>query len=107
MVRNSGQRSCIWPVRQPDCSSGILPPVSPEKLLRHGWQALTIGAFSAGMAALWFIGIQVFALGHLCIYCIAAHTCGLVLAGLIAYHQPWAGTLLLALCQSPPLAWSS
>lgn len=61
---------------------------APEKLLRHGWQALTIGAFSAGMAALWFIGIQVFALGHLCIYCIAAHTCGLVLAGLIAYHQP-------------------
>lgn len=63
-------------------------PSAPEKLLRHGWQALTIGAFSAGFAALWFIGIQVFALGHLCIYCIAAHTCGLVLAGLIAYHQP-------------------
>ncbi|MBL8815349.1 MAG: thioredoxin domain-containing protein [Planctomyces sp.] len=63
-------------------------PGTPERLLSNGWKVVTAGGLSAGLAALWFIGIQVFALGHLCMYCLAAHTCGLFLAGIVIFRQP-------------------
>ena len=63
-------------------------PGAPEKLLRFGWALLTIGAFSAGLAALWFISIQVFELQHLCAYCLGAHSCGLILAAIIVWKRP-------------------
>ena len=43
---------------------------TPEKLLSVGWGMLTVGALSAGLAALWFTSIQVFELQHLCAYCL-------------------------------------
>lgn len=50
--------------------------------------ALGVAALTAGGAALWFLGLQVFALGHLCPYCIVAHIAGLVLAGTYLYSRP-------------------
>lgn len=44
------------------------------------WNALGFAALSAGAGALWFIGLQVFALGHICPYCMVVHVAGLVLA---------------------------
>ena len=34
----------------------------------------------AGLAALWFIGLQVFVLKHYCPYCLVVHACGIVVA---------------------------
>lgn len=59
-----------------------------ESVRRLCWKAMTFGAFSAGMAAVWFIGLQFLAIGHLCAYCLVAHSCGLILAGLILWHRP-------------------
>ncbi|MEO9591640.1 vitamin K epoxide reductase family protein [Rhodopirellula bahusiensis] len=55
---------------------------------RVRWGALGVAALSAGGAALWFLGLQVFALGHLCPYCMVAHVAGLVLAGTFLYSRP-------------------
>lgn len=51
------------------------------------WNALTAGACMAGLAALWFIGLQIFALKHLCPYCLAVHCCGLILAFLLLRNR--------------------
>ncbi|APZ92496.1 VKOR family protein [Fuerstiella marisgermanici] len=66
----------------------FIRPSVPEQLLKTGWSILTVGALAAGMAALWFIGIQVFVVEHLCSYCLAAHTCGLLLAGIVLWKHP-------------------
>jgi len=55
---------------------------APEVFQRMLWKGLTAGFVSAGIAALWFIGLQIFALQHICPYCLAVHTCGLILAGI-------------------------
>jgi len=56
--------------------------------LRAAWSVVTVSAIAAGLAAIWFIGLQVFALGHLCVYCVAAHSCGLVLCALVLWKRP-------------------
>ncbi|WP_047816312.1 vitamin K epoxide reductase family protein [Rhodopirellula islandica] len=61
---------------------------------RIRWGALGVVALTAGGAAIWFIGLQVFALGHLCPYCMVAHVAGIVLAGTFLYSRP---------AQAPPL----
>lgn len=53
-----------------------------------GWAIVTVLALSAGAAALWFVSLQIFALGHLCTYCLVAHTCGLVAAGTVLWTRP-------------------
>ena len=56
---------------------------------RHAaWAVVSILAIAAGLAALWFIGLQVFVLQQLCTYCLIAHTCSLIIAGLILYTRP-------------------
>jgi uncharacterized membrane protein/protein-disulfide isomerase len=61
---------------------------TPAKLLRAGWSVLTFGAVAAALSALWFINVQVFELEHLCVYCLGAHSCGLILAGIILWKRP-------------------
>ena len=63
-------------------------PSTPRNLLRMGWNVLTVGAIAAGLAAFWFIGIQVFELEHLCAYCLGAHSCGIVLAAYVLWKRP-------------------
>ncbi|MCC9644905.1 thioredoxin domain-containing protein [Rhodopirellula sp. JC740] len=60
------------------------------------WGAIGVVALTAGGAALWFLGLQVFALGHLCPYCMVAHFAGLILAGAFLYARP---------LQTPSLRW--
>jgi len=55
---------------------------------RLAWAMITVGAFAAGVVALWFAGLQIFSVGHLCIYCIAAHSCGVALCLAIAIKAP-------------------
>jgi len=66
----------------------FMKPSAPQNFLRAGWAMLSFGAFSAAMAAVWFISVQVFKLEHLCAYCIGAHSCGLILAGIVIWKRP-------------------
>lgn len=50
---------------------------------RLSWTAVATFSISAGLAALWFIGLQHFVLEHYCSYCLVAHSCGII-ATLIA-----------------------
>ncbi len=52
------------------------------------WNAIGLASLAAGAAAIWFVGLQLFALGHLCPYCLVAHAAGLVLAGLFLWNMP-------------------
>lgn len=63
------------------------------------WPLVTFAAFLAGLGGLWFIGLQVFLLKHLCAYCLVVHGCGLVLATLVATHRltrPYVSVRLVA-----------
>lgn len=61
---------------------------APPALLRLGWQLLTWGGIAAGLAALWFLSLQVFVIQHLCAYCLTAHACGVCLAGIVLWLHP-------------------
>ncbi len=52
----------------------------PKRLRQMVWGGMTLGSVSAGLAALWFIGLQIFVLQHYCPYCLVVHTCGIILA---------------------------
>lgn len=51
------------------------------------WNALTAGACMAGLAALWFISLQIFALSKICPYCVAVHSCGLTMAAIMLRNR--------------------
>jgi hypothetical protein len=60
----------------------------PGPRSRWAWGIITVGSIAAGLAAIWFISLQVFALGHLCAYCLGAHTCGLLLMLALVWKAP-------------------
>ena len=66
----------------------FMRPSAPEPIIRMGWTVLVPGAVAAGLAALWFVGLQIFAIGHYCPYCLVAHTCGLALAAIVLFSNP-------------------
>jgi uncharacterized membrane protein len=68
-------------------------PAATRSLLHMAWGVVTVGAISAGLAALWFLSLQVFAVGHLCTYCIAAHLCGLALCIAVLWKRPLGGRM--------------
>lgn len=53
---------------------------APAAFHRMLWTTFTFGSLSAGAAALWFIGLQKFALAHYCPWCLSVHACGLLLS---------------------------
>lgn len=60
---------------------------------RDAWRGLLpLGAFLTG-AAIWFIALQSLVLRSFCPYCLAAHLCGLLIAGFIFRYSPvrWRG----------------
>lgn len=63
-------------------------PSIPRAMIPFTWGSVTFGCLAAGLAALWFIGLQVFVLEHLCAYCLVAHSCGIVLAGTMLWLRP-------------------
>ena len=63
----------------------------PNRLRQLVWGGITLGSTMAGLAALWFIGLQVSEL-KFCPYCLVVHTCGIVLTGTM---------LASGLCPSP------
>ncbi|MEQ1824866.1 MAG: vitamin K epoxide reductase family protein [Pirellula sp.] len=65
----------------------LLNPVS-QRLQTARWWLVGIASLSAGAAAVWFIGLQVFWIGHLCQYCLVAHAGGLILGGVSIWNLP-------------------
>ena len=55
---------------------------------RIGWILLAAIAVLVGGAAIWFLGLQLLALGNLCWYCLTLHACGLLLACFVAWRLP-------------------
>jgi protein-disulfide isomerase/uncharacterized membrane protein len=58
-----------------------------QRLRYIGRTTIALLGLSAGMAAVWFISLQVLVLNHLCSYCLVAHSCGLVAAGVIVWNK--------------------
>lgn len=63
-------------------------PQSFDRLKTLRWSTISFTTLAAGLAALWFVGLQVFWVKHLCAYCLAAHSCGIALAALILWRRP-------------------
>ena len=61
---------------------------------RFAWTAVAIFALSAGLAAVWFTGLQVFVLGTFCSYCLVAHACGIVAAAIAVWKIPFKRSVL-------------
>jgi uncharacterized membrane protein len=70
-------------------SLAVCRPTAPRSRLGLAWGTITVGAVLAGLVALWFIGLQVFAIGHLCAYCMMAHLCGIALCLAILMKLPF------------------
>lgn len=58
---------------------------------RDAWLVLGMFATFAGLGALWFIGLQLFAIKAICPYCMVDHACGLTASLLIFLHAPRKG----------------
>ncbi len=58
------------------------------RMSRIRWRVIGFAAILAGGAAIWFTGLQIFALGHLCKYCLVAHAGGIIVAAAFLYSRP-------------------
>ncbi len=85
--------------------STVRPAISasPSLIRQWTWAIVTTAAVSAGLAALWFIGLQAFVLEHYCPWCLGAHTCGVLLCIGTLSFSPLAGRVK-AVCASLGLA---
>ena len=45
-------------------------------------------AAAATTAAVWFVSLQVFTIGHICPYCIVIHACGVLLLAIMLWQHP-------------------
>ena len=79
------------------CGSLCFTGARNDQLRSVVWKILTVAGLAAGLAAVWFISLQVIVIGHLCKWCLVAHTCGLIVCGLILWHRPAASTTRLAM----------
>ena len=66
---------------------GVVRATTPTGRRRR-WFWVNLFGFSAGLAGLWFMSLQFFVLKHICPYCMAAHTCGLVISGMLIWMRP-------------------
>ena len=57
--------------------------------------ATTTLCLSAGAAAVWFVYLQFFVLEHLCVYCLIAHSCGLLLTVAILFQHKFDFTTMI------------
>jgi uncharacterized membrane protein len=65
---------------------------------RLAWGVITVGSIATGIVALWFGSLQIFSVGHLCIYCLAAHSCGVALCLAILIMAPLGVRTTAQLC---------
>jgi len=63
-------------------------PQTPAKHRRVAWWLLVALSVMAFGAAVWFIVLQVFIVKTICVYCMAAHACAIVLTVLVFWNAP-------------------
>ncbi|MEM7314201.1 MAG: vitamin K epoxide reductase family protein [Planctomycetota bacterium] len=78
-------------------ASAFLGKSIPNRVRNLSWSIVTVLAISAGAAALWFISLQIFVLGHLCKYCMGVHACGLIIAAVVMTYRPLGAKLTSSL----------
>lgn len=64
--------------------SGMLR-MPPSAAQRWGWYALVLLVTIAATSAAWFVGLQLFVVAKICIYCIATHAGGFVAAAMVVW----------------------
>jgi uncharacterized membrane protein/protein-disulfide isomerase len=64
-------------------ASFLVTPPTPRRLRRKAWIFLAFAACMLVAAAVWFLTLQFFVLGHVCPYCVGAHLAGALSAALI------------------------
>lgn len=60
------------------------------------WVVVTTAVFAAGLSAMWFVALQLIVLKHICLYCMIAHTCGLVATVTMLLASPLRAKAMLA-----------
>ena len=70
---------------------------SNPSIVRFSWGIVTVCGLSAGIAAVWFISLQVFVIRSLCAYCLGVHTCGIIMSVLILRSRPLGKNMTSAL----------
>ncbi|HOW66305.1 MAG TPA: vitamin K epoxide reductase family protein [Candidatus Paceibacterota bacterium] len=60
-----------------------LEPNPPGASRGPVWRLLFAGSVAVLAAGLWFVGLQLFVLKAICVYCMGAHACGMAAAALI------------------------
>ena len=63
-----------------------------------GWRLLEASTPLAAGGAIWFVGVQLFALDTFCLYCLATHLCGMMIAALVICWR------ITAASNAPPAA---
>lgn len=79
------------------CALIVCRTVSNPLWVRFAWGAVTVCGLAAGIAAIWFISLQLFVIRSLCVYCMAAHTCGIMMSALILRSRPLGKNMTSAL----------
>jgi uncharacterized membrane protein/protein-disulfide isomerase len=64
-----------------------------DRIRRCCWAMVSCSGLAAGLAAIWFIYLQAFPIGHFCPWCLVAHGCGLVIAAALLWKRPLGNTL--------------
>ena len=73
-------------------ATGWIKPTSVPRRQRRAWSVLLLAAVAAAGAALWFIYLQKYRLDNsICLYCMAAHLCSIVIAVMVLVRVPIAG----------------
>ncbi len=65
-----------------------LSPSQSDHHRRVAWSLFVALAALAGLAAVWFIYLQLFIIKSICPYCMIDHACGLLIAALVLYSAP-------------------
>lgn len=75
----------------------FIGPRATTEHKRFAWRVLVAVAVMVIGAALWFVAVQVFAIGKICNWCMIAHTCGFVLGVMLLIKSPSRGRGMLAI----------
>ena len=65
----------------------LTPKASPRQQ-RQAWSLLVPAAWVVIGSVVWFVALQLFVIKAMCPFCMAAHACGLVAAGILLYAAP-------------------
>ncbi len=67
---------------------GFVGPMASTRVRHAAWAIVTPLSVMAAGAAVWFTSLQWFVLGHMCIYCLAIHAGGILIAVIVFCHHP-------------------